>query len=317
MRARRKGSRDQRVRISCRHGWSQGSNSICLPSARRSRRAGRNQRAVHRGIRSLVLRREFASALTRNRIATKGKNMATPTGAARPSPTLVYQTLNAYQNTAALRAAIDLDIFTAIGEGVDTSAALATRCKAAERGVRILCDYLTILGFLTKQDHRYALTPDSAKFLDRRSPDCVASTAGFLTLPGVVTAFMSLADAIRAGRPALEGDGSISPENPSPGRIRAVHGADDAAHRGRNGAGSRCAARVANGKFWILPPDTAYLALRSRSTIRKRKFSPRIGRPCWRSPWKTHAQRASKRACIACRAAPSTSNSAPVTTSRC
>ncbi len=140
--------------------------------------------------------------------------MATPTGAARPSPTLVYQTLNAYQNTAALRAAIDLDIFTAIGEGVDTAAALAKRCKAAERGVRILCDYLTILGFLTKQDHRYALTPDSAMFLDRRSPDCVASTAGFLTLPGVVTAFMSLADAIRAGRPALEGDGSISPENP-------------------------------------------------------------------------------------------------------
>jgi SAM-dependent methyltransferase len=140
--------------------------------------------------------------------------MATRTGAAKPSPTLVYQTLNAYQNTAALRAAIDLDVFTAIGEGVDTAPALAKRCKAAERGIRILCDHLAILGFLSKQDHRYGLTPDSAMFLDRRSPDCVASTAGFLTLPGVVTAFMSLADAIRAGRPALEGDGSISPENP-------------------------------------------------------------------------------------------------------
>src|SRR5271155_1972443 len=121
--------------------------------------------------------------------------MATPTGAATPNPSLVYQTLNAYQGTAALRAGIDLDVFTAIGEGADTVAALAKRCNGAERGVRILCDYLTIMGFLTKQDGRYGLTPDSAMFLDRRSPASVASTAGFLTLPAVVTAFMSLADA--------------------------------------------------------------------------------------------------------------------------
>jgi len=102
--------------------------------------------------------------------------MATPTGAAKPSPNLVYQTLNAYQGTAALRAAIDLDIFTLIGEGVDTAAALAKRCKASERGTRILCDYLTILGFLTKQDGRYTLTLDSATFLDRRSPSSMASS---------------------------------------------------------------------------------------------------------------------------------------------
>ncbi len=140
--------------------------------------------------------------------------MATPTGAAKSNLNLVYQTLNGYQGTAALRAAIDLDIFTAIGEGADTAAALAKRCRATERGVRILCDYLTIIGFLTKQDQRYTLTPESAKFLDRRSPASMASTAGFLTLPDTVTAFMSLADAIRSGRPALPGEGSISPENP-------------------------------------------------------------------------------------------------------
>jgi 2-polyprenyl-3-methyl-5-hydroxy-6-metoxy-1,4-benzoquinol methylase len=140
--------------------------------------------------------------------------MATPTGVTKPSPTLVYQTLNGYQGTAALRAGIDLDVFTAIGEGVDTVAALATRCKAAERGIRILCDYLTILGFLTKHDGRYALTPDSAMFLDRRSPASMASTSGFLTMPGVVAAFMNLADGIRSGRPVLEGEGSISAENP-------------------------------------------------------------------------------------------------------
>jgi 2-polyprenyl-3-methyl-5-hydroxy-6-metoxy-1,4-benzoquinol methylase len=141
------------------------------------------------------------------------QKMATPTGA-KPNPYRVYQTLNAYQNTAALRAGIDLDIFTAIGEGDNTEAALAKRCGAQARGIRILCDFLVIIGFLTKQDQRYALTSESALYLDRRSPASLASTAGFLTLPATVTAFMHLADAIRRGQPALEGEGSLSPENP-------------------------------------------------------------------------------------------------------
>lgn len=140
--------------------------------------------------------------------------MATQTLAPQPDRNLVYHTLNAYQNTAALRAGIELDVFTAIGEGADTAAALAKRCSAAERGVRILCDYLTLIGFLTKQDHRYALTLDSAMFLDRRSAAYQGATAGFLTLPGTVAAFMNLADAIRTGHPVLPGEGSISPENP-------------------------------------------------------------------------------------------------------
>jgi len=140
--------------------------------------------------------------------------MATPTGGAKPNPQIVYHTLNAYQNTAALRAAIELDVFTAIGEGDDTIAALAKRCRATERGIRILCDYLVIIGFLAKRDQRYALSPESAAFLDRRSPTSMASTAGYLTLPHVVAGFMHLADVIRTGEPPSGGEGSVSPENP-------------------------------------------------------------------------------------------------------
>src|SRR5579863_2625113 len=103
--------------------------------------------------------------------------MAALTSEGKLNPQLVYHTLNAYQNTAALRAGIDLDIFTAIGEGDDTVAALASRCRATERGIRILCDYLVIIGFLAKQEQRYGLSPESAAFLDRRSPTSMASTA--------------------------------------------------------------------------------------------------------------------------------------------
>jgi 2-polyprenyl-3-methyl-5-hydroxy-6-metoxy-1,4-benzoquinol methylase len=141
--------------------------------------------------------------------------MASPTAKPQPSPELIFETLNAYQRTAALRAAIALDIFTRIGEGTDTCGELAKRCEATERGVRILCDYLVVHRFLTKQDGRYGLTDDSAMFLDRRSPACIASAAGFLTLPVTINAYHDLARTIRTGQPAMsEGEGSISAENP-------------------------------------------------------------------------------------------------------
>src|SRR5689334_11449188 len=88
----------------------------------------------------------------------------------QPSPQLFFQTINAYQRTEALRAAIELEVFSAIGEGKVTVTDIARYCGAAERGVRILCDYLCIMGFLGKNGISYTLTPDSAFFLDKRSP---------------------------------------------------------------------------------------------------------------------------------------------------
>src|SRR6266853_119539 len=61
-----------------------------------------------------------------------------------PSPELVFDTLNAYQRSAALKAAIQLDVFTAIGEGNATAQTIAGRCQTSERGMRILCDFLAI-----------------------------------------------------------------------------------------------------------------------------------------------------------------------------
>ncbi|MBW4599932.1 MAG: hypothetical protein KME29_10050 [Calothrix sp. FI2-JRJ7] len=63
-----------------------------------------------------------------------------------PSPALFLTTVNAYQRTAAIKAAIELEIFTAIGAGIETAPTLAQKCQASERGIRILCDYLTIIG---------------------------------------------------------------------------------------------------------------------------------------------------------------------------
>ena len=54
--------------------------------------------------------------------------MTVPGHAVQPSPQLFFDTMTAYQRTEALKAAIELDVFTAIGEGNQTAAVLAQRC---------------------------------------------------------------------------------------------------------------------------------------------------------------------------------------------
>ena len=129
-----------------------------------------------------------------------------------PSPVLFFDTMNAYQRTAALKGAIELDVFTAIAEGAATTAELAKRCKASERGIRILCDYLTVIGFLTKQEERYGLTPDSALFLDRRSPAYLGTATRFLANPTSYEAFGNVAETVRKGTTILAGEGMMEPE---------------------------------------------------------------------------------------------------------
>src|ERR1700730_3364777 len=105
--------------------------------------------------------------------------MATTTQPQQPSPELIFNTINAYQRTAALRAAIELNLFTAILEGAAPAADLARKINVPERGARILADYLVVIGMLDKQDGRYGLTLDTATFLDRRSPAYMGTVVTF------------------------------------------------------------------------------------------------------------------------------------------
>jgi 2-polyprenyl-3-methyl-5-hydroxy-6-metoxy-1,4-benzoquinol methylase len=124
-----------------------------------------------------------------------------------PTPERFFNTVNAFQQTEAMKAALDLGIFTAIGEGNTTPAKIAARAKANERGVRILCDYLAIRGFLLKDAGRYSLAPDAALFLDRRSPAYLGGIVEFLTNDHQREAHRRIADAVRKG-------GSAMPETP-------------------------------------------------------------------------------------------------------
>ncbi len=125
--------------------------------------------------------------------------MATPIPTSRPSPERVFNTLNAFQQTAALKAGIELDIFTAIADGANTTALLAEKTGAAERGVRILCDYLTIHEFLAKNNGRYSLSQESAIFLNRHSPAYMGTLADFLASAEPKRNFDALTESVRKG----------------------------------------------------------------------------------------------------------------------
>ena len=134
--------------------------------------------------------------------------------AQQPSPQLFFQTINAHQRTEALKAAIELEAFTAIGEGNQTAADIAKRKNAAERGIRILCDNLCIMGFLSKNDDKYALTQDSAIFLDKRSPAYLGGATEFLLSPMLTDGFKSMTEAVRKGGTAMSDEGTVSADNP-------------------------------------------------------------------------------------------------------
>ena len=131
----------------------------------------------------------------------------------QPTPERFFGAINAYEQTEAMKAAVELEVFTAIAEGNTTTAAIAERCKASERGVRVLCDFLTIHGFLTKDGTQYGLAADSAVFLDRKSPAYVGGVIEFLLTPRVREAHALLTEAVRRGGCAL-GEGNMVPENP-------------------------------------------------------------------------------------------------------
>jgi len=127
---------------------------------------------------------------------------------------LLFDTVNSYQRSEALKAAIELDVFTAVASTDGSTREIAARCNAAERGIRILCDYLTMIGFLRKQENAYSLTQDSATFLDRRSPGYLGGVTDFLLADSLIAGFKSLAQAVRKGGTVMSEEGTLEPDHP-------------------------------------------------------------------------------------------------------
>jgi ubiquinone/menaquinone biosynthesis C-methylase UbiE len=79
----------------------------------------------------------------------------------------------------------------------------------------VICDYLTVIGLLTKNNGHYGLTSDSAVFLDRKSPAYLGSVVDFLgKLQDDDPAFRDITGAVRKGGTVATDDGTVRPDNP-------------------------------------------------------------------------------------------------------
>jgi len=133
--------------------------------------------------------------------ADKAHAQTNPAGSeGPPSPAHIFDTLAfSHARVDALKAGIELELFTRIAEGLHTAEQLGARSGASERGIRTLCDFLVVNGFLTKSNAEYDLTADTALFLDSRSPAYLGGVAKFIASRHSAERSAQLIDCVRAG----------------------------------------------------------------------------------------------------------------------
>lgn len=130
------------------------------------------------------------------------------------TPERIFQIFQGYQASYALKTAIDLDIFTKIYDGNKTISDIAKNVESSERGIRILCDSLTVLGFLTKENNEYILPEISSEFLNRKSLKYIGDSVYFLMNDKLMQGFSDLPNAVKKGGSTVSDEGSLDPESP-------------------------------------------------------------------------------------------------------
>ncbi len=86
------------------------------------------------------------------------------------SPGKIFETCFAFAPSRILLTGVELEVFTHIANGHNTSKEIANVANADQRGMEMLLNSLTSLNFLTKSKSKYTLTPMSEKFLVKGVP---------------------------------------------------------------------------------------------------------------------------------------------------
>jgi SAM-dependent methyltransferase len=121
--------------------------------------------------------------------------------------------LQGFMGTAAVKAALDLEVFTHIAHGLVTPEQLAVAKGTTPRAMRILCDALVAFGALNKSDGRYSLPPGSQALFVKGSPMYMGAMSRILANPVMWEAAGKLGEIVKAGRSTIEHPAE-EPDNP-------------------------------------------------------------------------------------------------------
>ena len=123
--------------------------------------------------------------------------------APEPVPDRIMQLGLGFWGSKTLLSAVELGVFTALGDGSKTVRELAAKLGLHERSAWDFLDALVALQLLDRVNGQYRNTPESARFLDRSKPDYVG---GLLEMANrrLYPAWGSLTEALRTGKPQNE-----------------------------------------------------------------------------------------------------------------
>jgi len=116
-------------------------------------------------------------------------------------PSLIMQLALAYRASAALFAASELDVFSALADGPKTADQVARERHCQEPPMRLLLESCAAAGLLTSNGGSYANTPVADTFLVRGRP--AYSANGLKYAEDLYPAWGRLADLVRTGHPPM------------------------------------------------------------------------------------------------------------------
>lgn len=119
------------------------------------------------------------------------------------TPEQILQLGLGFWGSKTLLSAVELGVFTELGQGPLQGAELATRLDLHPRSWRDFLDALTALGMLERDAGVYRNTPETALFLDRSKPSYIG---GMLEMANarLYPFWSSLTEALKTGRPQNE-----------------------------------------------------------------------------------------------------------------
>lgn len=122
---------------------------------------------------------------------------------AATTPAQILQLGLGFWGSKTLLSAVELGVFTELGQGPLPGEELATRLDLHPRSWRDFLDALTALGMLERDDGVYRNTPETALFLDRSKPSYIG---GLLEMANarLYPFWSSLTEALNTGRPQNE-----------------------------------------------------------------------------------------------------------------
>jgi len=98
--------------------------------------------------------------------------------------------------------AVELDLFSAVGEGC-TATEAAERMGTAPRATEMLMNALACIGLLAKEGERFLNTPDTGRYLRRGLPD--DARAALMNRVNMWDRWSTLTECVREGGPILNG----------------------------------------------------------------------------------------------------------------